>query len=388
MYRIFPNLLKGSNILSRKYGFTALLLATTLGTVSCGSSYYVSEGIFADFNVRESLGIEFPSEAFDFGELAQTAEIPEIKQPNYSEANKRSFLMRVVDRMPIYAKIGDSSPVRTLYSGEVVELTETDNADWVSVRSSSGAELGYTNEGFLRAIDSSCELYGELPIEYGTARTNENTYVDAYSHLVDVSKYLKCYFSTEYSNEGVDLSQYDVKISMKLSTSDTTIGEPFYYRNLCMLQYDTLMKLMKAIELFRKDGYTIVIYDAYRPTSVQQRWFDAVGVHKWVANPAVGFGGVHDRGTAIDMSLIDKDGNELEMPTPMHTFTDDSARTSENMTDTARTNMNYMLYIMQQCGFTYINSEWWHFQDKNTKYYLPTDHPIDDIPLVPAETLD
>ncbi len=174
---------------------------------------------------------------------------------------------------------------------------------------------------------------------------------------------------------------------MKLSTSETTIGQPFYTRNLCMLQYDTLQLLIKAIERFRRDGYTVVIYDAYRPTSVQQRWFDVVKVHKWVANPSIGMGGVHDRGTAIDMSLIDKDGNELEMPTPMHTFTNDSARNSENMTETARENMNYMMRVMVACGFTYINSEWWHFQDKNTASYLPTDHPIDEIPLVPSEKL-
>ena len=58
------------------------------------------------------------------------------------------------------------------------------------------------------------------------------------------------------------------------------------------------------------------------------------------------------------------------------------------MTETARNNMNYMLNVMVSCGFTYINSEWWHFQDTDTKYYLPTDHPIDDIPLVPLEDFE
>jgi D-alanyl-D-alanine dipeptidase len=40
---------------------------------------------------------------------------------------------------------------------------------------------------------------------------------------------------------------------------------------------------------------------------------------------------------------------------------------------------------MVSCGFDIINSEWWHFQDVNTLYYLPTDHPIDEIPLVVTE---
>ncbi|MCI8388766.1 MAG: hypothetical protein HFE63_09900 [Clostridiales bacterium] len=364
------------------------LLACTLSASACGSAYYVNEHIFKDFDVAASLGIEFPSEAFDFGELSETAPYIESKSPNDISSSPRSFKMRVTDKMRIYKKIGDTSSVRTIYQNEVVELVETDDPDWVLVKSASGSELGYTNEGFLHAIDESCGIFGELPIEYGKARTNSNTYVDAYSHLVDISKYLNCYFSTDPSNDGVDISQYDVKVSMKLSTSETSINQPFYSRNLCMFQYDTLQKLIKAIEIFRRDGYTIVIYDAYRPTSVQQQWFDVVKVHKWVADPSRGMGGVHDRGTAIDMSLIDKDGNELEMPTPMHTFTEASARASEEMSDEARKNMNYMTNVMVSCGFTYINSEWWHFQDVNTQYYLPTDHPIDEIPLVPSEELN
>ena len=361
--------------------FTALLLALNL--TACNSMYFVESGALASFDVQESLGIEFPSEAFDFGELSEPAPAKTPKYPNYT-GNDRSFQMKTVEKMSVYPQIGAKSPTKSVGTGKVVTLTETDDPDWMKV-TLNGEELGYTNEGFLKAINDGGAVYAELPIEYGKARNISGEYVDAYSHLVDVSKYLKVYYSTNPSNEGVDLSQYDVKVSMKLSTNDTTIKEPFYTRNLCMLQYDTVLMLKKAIERFRRDGYTIVIYDAYRPTSVQQRWFDVVRVHKWVADPKRGFGGVHDRGTAIDMSLIDKDGNELEMPTPMHTFTEESARSSEVMSETARANMDYMTNVMWACGFTYINSEWWHFQNKDTANYLPTDHPIDEIPLIPSE---
>lgn len=364
---------------------TALIVSTL--SASCGS-YYVESGALKDFDVAASLGISFPAEAFDFGEFAESAPETKSETPNRIPDSQNSFTMRVVDKMPLYKAKGDKTAQRFIYSGTTVVLTETDDPEWCAVSSTGGAALGYTNEGFLRAINDDCQSYGELPIEYGKARTLQNTYVDAYSHLVDMGKYLKCYYSTDPSNEGVDLSQYDIKISMKLSTNDTSIGEPFYNRNLAMLQYDTLMRLKKAIELFRRDGYTIVIYDAYRPTSVQQRWFDVVRIHKWVADPSRGYGGVHDRGVAVDMALIDKDGNELEFPTPMHTFTDDSARSSENMTDKARKNMDYMTKIMLSCGFSYINSEWWHFQDKDVAHYLPTDHPIDDIPLILSEPLE
>lgn len=302
-----------------------------------------------------------------------------------AEESGELFRMKVYESMEIYDSMTSSKPERVLSDGEFVLLREIEGTQWAEVYYNSGPGMGYAKDGFMHCIPDTDTMYAELPIEYGMARTNQNTYVPAYSHLVDIRKYFKVYSSTDDLAYVADYSEYDVIVSMKLSTEETTIGEPFYNKNICMLQYDILPMLKKAMELFREDGYIMVIYDAYRPTSVQQRWFDVVKVHKWVADPSIGMGGVHDRGTAVDISLVDMNGNELEFPTPMHTFTEASARNSTTMTAEARANMNYMLGVMLECGFTYINSEWWHFQDVDTQYYLPTDHPIDTIPLIPSE---
>ncbi len=366
---------------------TLALLASVITSSACAVSPEAKNHTYEDFDVKSYLWLKFPTEAFDFGKLSSSVSArPQSKLPNSTYEGPRTFRMAVFEKMDIYETTTSQYPYNTLKDGTPIILTEPENGSpWAAVHDIDGTPLGYTKDGFLHAISDGAVFYAELPIETGSAPDNSGNLVDAYSHLVDIRKYLKVYSSTDPSNEGVDFSEYDVKVSMKLSTNETSIGMPFYNSNLCMLQYDTLQKLIKAINLFKQDGYTVVIYDAYRPTSVQQRWFDVVRVHKWVADPSRGMGGIHDRGTAIDMSLIDAEGNELEMPTPMHTFTNDSARTSEIMTETARANMEYMTRIMVSCGFTYINSEWWHFQCVNTKNYLPTDHPIDEIPLVPAE---
>ncbi len=361
------------------------LITNTL--TACTISAEAKNHTYEDFDVKSYLWLKFPKEAFDFGELADSPLTkPPAKLSNCTLDEPQTFPMTVFGKMDIYETTTSQYPYNTLYDGTKIILTEPDDGSvWAAVHDIDDTPLGYTKDGFLHAVGNGTEFYAEVPTETGRAPDATGKLVDAYSNLVDISKYLRVYKSTDPSNEGVDLSEYDVKVSMKLSTNDTSIGEPFYNSNLCLLQYDTLQKLIRAIDLFRRDGYTVVIYDAYRPTSVQQRWFDVVRVHKWVADPSRGMGGIHDRGTAIDMSLIDSEGNELEMPTPMHTFTNYSARTSEKMTETARANMEYMTKIMVSCGFTYITSEWWHFQCVNTKNYLPTDHPIDDIPLVPAE---
>ncbi len=372
--------------MKRYVKLTALLILLSFTLISCAgvdAAFYEREGTFKDYDIIKDLGLEFEDNVEVDSPFSDMI-IEEDSEPNYYIPYV--FRMRTVEEMTVYDTLGGKTVVEVLPAGSVVDLEETEVSDWMAVKSKEGEIVGYTDNAFMKAINSDCGIYAELPIEYGQAKTNSGTYVDAYSHLVDVRKYFKAYESTEYSNDGVDFSNYDIKISMKLSTNETSIGEPFYERNLCLLQYDILGKLKKAIDLFKKDGYIVVIYDAYRPTSVQQRWFNVVRVHKWVADPSIGMGGIHDRGTAIDMSHISiKTGKELEMPTPMHTFTEASARSSSTMSKTARENMNYMLKIMTQCGFTYINSEWWHFQDVDTQYYLPTDHPIDSIPLTVVE---
>ncbi|MBO7405355.1 MAG: hypothetical protein J6V24_10380 [Clostridia bacterium] len=356
------------------------------------SWYFAENRVFEQYDPAKEMGITFERVADieadeDAETLWQPEPVPEsVPEPNIAGPRAGGFLMRVYDSMTLHTSPDASSAVRdTLASGTVIELREREEDEWAEVFSESGDSLGYAKDGFLHAVDADCGVYATLPIEYGMAKTNQETYVQAYSHLVDIRQYFNTIESYDDDFASLNLDGVDFVISMKLSTDGTSIGEPFYHRNLCLLQYDLLPMMRAAAERFRQDGYTIIIYDAYRPTSVQQRWFDVIRVHKWVADPSIGMGGVHDRGTAVDISLIDANGHLVEMPTPMHTFTEASDRRSTTMSATARANMDYMLGIMLECGFTYIQSEWWHFQDVNTLYYLPTDHPIDDIPLAVFE---
>ena len=365
-----------------------LVLSSCVGGRGDGA-YYASNRTYAGYDLAEALGVSFENTLIDLTEPTpgEAPTVPVIGESYPNESNAPTeFTMRVYGKMELFAKVGDTTPIDTLADGTLVRLAAIENSVWAEVSSMEGRLLGYAKDGFLRTIDPDSAVYAELPIEYGMAKTNDELYVPAYSHLVDIRKYLRVYASTNPADwQYIDISEYDVIVSMQLSTEETTIKEPFYDRNLCLIQYDLLPKLMDAIELLRADGYTLVIYDAYRPTSVQQRWFDVVRQHKWVADPSRGMGGVHDRGTAIDISIVDRYGKLVEMPTPMHTFTEAASRLSTTMTDTARKNMDYLKEVMVSCGFDIINSEWWHFQDKNTVYYLPTDHPIDEIPLVVTE---
>ena len=345
----------------------AMLLPLCGCATRANGGYYYENHSFRNFDIRSLHGNKEDATLTDTGVLSLVSSGNVAAGLPAKTAQEVFYRATVADKMlNVYVSPTLSSRVAmTLAVGEEIELAYY-NKDFLQIKK-DGVLLGYCEAG--HAYSGVWDNYfAFLPEESGMAKNKDSELVPATSKLVDVRLYTD-----------------KLKIKMKLATNGTTIGEPFYQRNLCLLQEDTLMKLLKAVEMFEADGYTVVIYDAYRPTSVQQRWFDVVRVHKWVADPSIGMGGIHDRGVAVDMTLMDtKTGVELDMPTAMHTFTDAASRWA-TMTPEQRKNVDYMTKIMVECGFTYINSEWWHFQDSLAENYLPTDHPIDDIPLVYME---
>ena len=344
----------------------ALLLPLSGCATRANGGYYYENHSFRNFDIRSLQGNAEDAALTDTDNISLISSDKSSAGTTVKTAEEVFHRATVSDAMlNVYVSPTRSSRVAmNLGVGEEIELAYYNDA-FLQVKK-QGVLLGYCEPGntYSGIWDN---YFGFLPEEAGMAKNKNSELVPATSKLVDVRLYTD-----------------KLEIKMKLATNGTSIGEPFYHRNLCMLQEDTLVKLMDAIKLFEADGYKIVIYDAYRPTSVQQRWFDVVRVHKWVADPSIGMGGIHDRGVAVDMTLMDKNGVELDMPTAMHTFTDAASRWSK-MTSTQRKNVDYMTDIMTRCGFTYINSEWWHFQDSLIENYLPTDHPIDEIPLVYME---
>ncbi len=187
-------------------------------------------------------------------------------------------------------------------------------------------------------------------------------------------------------NELVDLRLYlpDAEYEMLFATDRNIIGEPLYPKAIPLIQRDTAKKLQKAFERFQKDGYTLKIYDAYRPISVQRRLFKVVKNRRWIADPDTTASN-HNRGAAVDIALLDKNGEELEFPTPMHTFTEESARTSDTWSEQARANVDYMTKVMKESGFNSITSEWWHYSDTKSGNFMTTDIDLGRLTMLPKQ---
>jgi len=161
-------------------------------------------------------------------------------------------------------------------------------------------------------------------------------------------------------------------IDLKYATQDNFTGKVIYSSPLCLIHKETAKKLIAANNEFKELGYRLKIFDAYRPFSAQQLLWDATDNKSFVADPKKG--SVHNRGAAVDVTLVDKDGNEIEMPSGYDEFSKRAALDYKGCPEHQIENRELLGRIMVKHGFRRINNEWWHFEDTNAKNY-----PILDI---------
>lgn len=155
----------------------------------------------------------------------------------------------------------------------------------------------------------------------------------------------------------------DFVYNMKYATEDNFLKSKVYDCEACYLRYKTVKALINANQKFLKKGYRIVLYDCYRPLSIQKKMFEIVSNPKYVADPKKG--SIHNRGGAVDISLVDATGKELDMGTSFDFFGEEASHDYEQLSDEVKANRRLLRKIMTQNNFRIFESEWWHYNLKN-----------------------
>ena len=125
-------------------------------------------------------------------------------------------------------------------------------------------------------------------------------------------------------------------------------------------------------------GYTLKIFDAYRPYSVTVSFWELVHDERYVANPAKGSG--HNRGIAVDLTIIDlKTKRELDMGTGFDNFTDSAHHSFTGFSATVLQNRQLLKETMQRHGFNILETEWWHYFWPNDRNYEVLDIPFEEF---------
>lgn len=154
--------------------------------------------------------------------------------------------------------------------------------------------------------------------------------------------------------------------------------EPLYPESArALLRPEVAGKLARVQDRLEKQGLGLKVFDAYRPLSVQKKMWARVPVEGYVANPVKGSN--HNRGAAVDLTLVDAQGRELPMPSAYDEFTERAHRAYAGGTAQERRNRGILEEAMEAEGFKGLRSEWWHFDDVSAKQWPVLDESFEKL---------
>jgi D-alanyl-D-alanine dipeptidase len=161
----------------------------------------------------------------------------------------------------------------------------------------------------------------------------------------------------------VDVSRAvpDAIVDLRYASAANFLGRAVYPPGArCLLLRGVAERLARAAARVRRSGLRLLIYDCYRPLSVQRELWRTMPRKGFVADPAKGSN--HNRGAAVDLGLAAADGGEVELPTPFDAFEPRArAYASAGISPAARRNRDLLRRAMEEQGFRVNRAEWWHF---------------------------
>lgn len=151
----------------------------------------------------------------------------------------------------------------------------------------------------------------------------------------------------------------DIEIDLRYATTDNFVNEIMYDCSRAFLRPKVAKALRNVQEELKEEGLSLKVFDAYRPRPIQQKLWDKVPDPHYVTRPWKG--SMHNRGAAVDLTLLDENGQELDMGTPFDFFGKEAWITNEDLPSDVLANRKKLRSTMQKHGFKGIRTEWWHF---------------------------
>jgi D-alanyl-D-alanine dipeptidase len=155
----------------------------------------------------------------------------------------------------------------------------------------------------------------------------------------------------------------DIYVELMYATDNNFTGVRIYDFTDAYLRYGTVKKLANVQKELKEQGYSLKIWDAYRPFEAQQKLWEVYPDPNYVANPADGMK-KHNLGGTVDITMVAADGSIIPMPTE---FDDFSLKADRNYSDIdneeAVNNVMILQNAMENNGFTGYQGEWWDYSD-------------------------
>lgn len=164
----------------------------------------------------------------------------------------------------------------------------------------------------------------------------------------------------------------DIRWDLRYASANNFVGRDLYSPYDCAwLHREAAAALEYAVAWLarQRPGYTLLVLDALRPQRVQQLLWDALqgtDLQIYLAEPVRG--SIHSFGMALDITVCDTQGRELDMGTGFddltersHPALEEQLLASGDLTATHVANRGVLRGAMLAAGYVGIPTEWWHF---------------------------
>lgn len=172
------------------------------------------------------------------------------------------------------------------------------------------------------------------------------------------------------STQWIELIRLDesIVLDMRYATTNNFVDEQLYDCGRCFLRPEAAKALVLVNQQLQKQGYHLKMFDCFRPLPVQQRLWDKFQNPSYVTPPSKG--SMHNRGLAVDLTIVDQSGTELDMGTEFDFFGKEAHHTYTGHSDVINQNRQLLKKTMENFGFKGIRTEWWHYSYTKKSYKL------------------
>jgi D-alanyl-D-alanine dipeptidase len=158
-------------------------------------------------------------------------------------------------------------------------------------------------------------------------------------------------------------------LEIRYATEQNITGKKIYADKRAWLREETIQKLAQVARELEEKGYRLVLWDGWRPASAQKALWAAKPDGRFLTPP--NRISRHTRGTSVDVSLADRNGKIVEMPSDHDEFTD---RADEDFSDVPKEvaqRARLLRKAMFRAGFSGVPDEWWHYDLRDWASYEP-----------------
>ena len=196
--------------------------------------------------------------------------------------------------------------------------------------------------------------------------TSEREAADTAEVIQEVNPDTIAYAPDPLPEDWIDINAYipNVEVDIRYATTDNFVGEVMYECARCLLRENAATALSAVQNELQEQGLHLKLFDCYRPLPVQRRLWEKVPDINYVARPDKG--SMHNRGIAVDLTIVDDQGTELEMGTAYDFFGPEAHHTYTDLPGKVLENRQFLKGIMESHGFQGIRTEWWHYSLKGS----------------------